>query len=94
MITPEAKARAEGIVETAVLQGATLMLDGRHPKPPVGYEKARSTRRRGIRRRREPSAQNTGCYKPSSSPSPWALSTIEQQPLPLYRRTRPLSFAG
>lgn len=38
MISPEALRRAENIIEQSVKQGATLMLDGRKPKVPAGYE--------------------------------------------------------
>jgi len=38
MISPAAKARAEAIVESAVAQGAKLVLDGRGPKVAKGYE--------------------------------------------------------
>lgn len=39
MISPEAKARAETIIADAVKQGASLLVDGRKPKVPAGYEK-------------------------------------------------------
>ena len=39
MISPEAKTRALGIIEASVAQGARLVLDGRHPHVPAGYEK-------------------------------------------------------
>jgi len=38
MISPEAKRRAEHIIAESVKQGATLLLDGRGPKVPAGYE--------------------------------------------------------
>jgi len=39
MISPQAKQRAEHIIAEAVKQGAKLLVDGRNPKVPAGYEK-------------------------------------------------------
>lgn len=39
MISPEAKKRAEEIIADSVKNGATLLVDGRNPKVPAGYEK-------------------------------------------------------
>lgn len=39
MISPEAKRRAEEIIEKSVKNGAKLVLDGRNPKVPAGFEK-------------------------------------------------------
>jgi malonate-semialdehyde dehydrogenase (acetylating)/methylmalonate-semialdehyde dehydrogenase len=39
MISPAAKARAEQIIADSIKQGAKLLVDGRNPKVPAGYEK-------------------------------------------------------
>ncbi len=38
MISPDAVKRARSIVSKAVEQGAKIVLDGRHPKVPAGFE--------------------------------------------------------